>query len=402
MRTAKTPFNDKSQGVMIKNPGKDSGHARLQDSPKVLFGVTTGVVVKSFFDGMLSSLRTDGWTVSLLSTTEAKAQDFAAREGVAFIPIDTVRDPSPLADLRTLTDIVAALRSCRPDIAVWGTPKVGLIGVIASRICRIKSVYVPHGLRYQSESGLRRAVLKCLESASARLADSVVTVGHEVRSTMISDRIVGAQKIQVLGSGSANGVPEPTVIRDAREQLGVSEQSFVGAFVGRVTRDKGVSELLSAWARFHDINPDGVLLIAGMLEPDAQTGPLKRQLENAPGVRMLGHLEDLSTVYSAIDVLLLPSYREGLPTVVIEAGSYGVPCIVSNATGVSEPIVNGKTGLVVATGSVEDLYSSLDGLFQNRTRRTQMGLAAARHVRANFDRDLVQAHWREYLKSQLD
>ncbi len=383
---------------------RNSTHGREEvsvHSPSVIFGVTTGVVVRSFFDGLLSSLRAEGWTVSLLATSEARADEFAKSEGVDFLPIDTARDPSPLSDLKTLLLLVGILARRRPDIAVWGTPKIGLLGTLASRFCGVRCVYVPHGLRYQSESGAKKLILKGFESASARLANAVVTVGHEVRSAMIADRIASASKIRVLGSGSANGVPMPTKFQNAREHLGLRSGSFVVGFVGRVTRDKGVSELLRAWSKFRNDYPESTLLIAGMLEPDARSGLLNDQLKNTPGIRVLGHLDDLAYIYSAIDVLLLPSYREGLPTVVLEAGSYGVPCIVSDATGVSEPIVDGKTGLVVNAGSVEGILAALNKLARDCDLRIRMGNAAADHVRAHFDRDMVQSMWREFLRSEV-
>src|SRR5699024_4138566 len=112
----------------------DARYESVSKEPKILFGVTTGIVVRSFFDGLLASLREENWQVSLLTTTEAQARDFAREEGVDFYAIKTVRNPSPVADLKTLASLMTALRSIRPDIAVWGTPKIGLLGVIASRI----------------------------------------------------------------------------------------------------------------------------------------------------------------------------------------------------------------------------------------------------------------------------
>lgn len=363
----------------------------------VLFGVTTGIVVRSFFGGLLSHLADQGWRVILVSNNDRDARKFADEEGAEFREINSVRNPSPIDDLSTFLALRSIIGDEAPDVCVWGTPKVGLLGTLASRSYCVPTVYVPHGLRYQSAVGFARFALKSVESVACRLASRVYTVGHEVRQTAISDRLVPANRIQVIANGSANGVTPGLPFEGARQKFGLSEGQFVVGFVGRVTADKGVPELLKAWERYQQKDPTSVLIVVGMLEPDAKVGSLGEALGRGRNVVVLGHVDDLTAVYSAIDVLILPSYREGLPTVVLEAASFKVPSIVTDATGVSEPVIDEVTGLVVKVNDVDAIHTALTRYGSSKALCSELGYNAFEFVLERYDRELVHRGWQTAL-----
>lgn len=365
--------------------------------PRVLFGVTTGIVARSFFEGMFRYLRTAGWQVVLVSPGDHGAVEFARTEGARHRVVPAQRNPSPIQDARTVVRLMRTLLTERPHVAVWGTPKIGLLGTLAGRLSRTPSVYVIHGLRYESATGVRRQVLRFMEKMACMLAREVITVGNDVLAVAETAGILTPGKARVLGHGSANGYVASTPRHGARARLGIGETDFVVGFVGRVTADKGVSELLEAWDQFRPSAPKSTLVIAGLTEADADREPLRSALASSAGTVFLGHVDDLSYVYSTLDVLVLPTYREGLPTVVLEAASYGVPSIVTDATGASEPVVDGKTGRVVPVGDVNSLAEALAEMRHDAAWRRQLGKAAQTHVSQRFDRTLVHRNWCEYL-----
>lgn len=382
---------NRATGRVTDRPTDQATNSR----PRILFGVTTGIVVKSLLSGQLAMLREAGWDVVLVTTDEGEAREVAEREGATFLPIDASRNPSPTTDLRTLATLTRLLRRERPDVAVWGTPKLGLLGPLASRLTGTRSTYVLHGMRLETTTGLKRLVLATAERAAGRLAHDVVAVGHDLRGEAVRAGLFRPSHIRVLGAGSANGVPLRPRADGARARLGLPEGVPVVGFAGRVTGDKGIADLLAVWPAVHDAT-GAMLVLAGMKEPDALEGPLADALAATRGVVQLGYLADLQDLYSAIDVLTLPSYREGLPTVVIEAGSFGVPCVVSDATGVSEPVVDGETGLVVPVRDRAALLSALERLCGDADLRTRMGERAAEHVRATYSQQVVHEHWLRY------
>lgn len=374
-----------------------SKFTRTTQRPTILFGVTTGLVAKSFFTGQFDMLRQAGWDVVLVTTDEGEAKELAIAEGATFIPIHASRNPSLGTDLRTLKTLIRILHARRPTLAIWGTPKLGLLGPIASRFTGTRNIYVLHGLRLETAAGITRHVLTFCERLAATSANEVVAVGHDLRAEAIRLRIVAPHRIRVLGAGSANGVSFRPHRSGARDRMELPANRVIVAFVGRITRDKGLIELLSAWPKVH-AETGAALVIAGMREPDANQEPLRSLLAETPCVFELGHLKNLDDLYSAIDLLVLPSHREGYPTVVIEAAAYGVPAVVSNATGVRESIEAGKTGLHFNVGDVDGLTRALLTLVQDPTQRAHFGRAARERAR-DFERSIVHRQWREYFSS---
>lgn len=365
--------------------------------PKILFGVTTGLVVRSFFSGQFEMLSKAGWDVVLVTTEEGNARAFAQDAGARFVPIEASRSPRPGTDLNTLRTLVNTLRAEQPDLAVWGTPKIGLLGPVASRMTKTASIYVLHGLRLETTHGFTRFLLIWCERLAATAAHEVVAVGEDVRLEAIRRRLVAPRRIRVLGSGSANGVTFQPRRKGARQRLGLPDDRPVVAFVGRITRDKGLHELLPAWRDVHAAS-GALLVLAGMREDDAQIDPLRTLLANTPGTIEVGHLQDLGDLYSAIDLLVLPSHREGYPTVVIEAAAFGVPAIVSDATGVRESVDDGETGLHFSVGDVNGLRQALLTLVYDVELRGALGKTAADRAR-RFEQHVVHRQWREYFST---
>lgn len=361
--------------------------------PTILFGVTSGVSAKPFFHGLFLHLHLHGWDVHLTSTDEGDVTHFCLTEHARHHPIRAVRNPSLRTDVQSVFQLRRAVRDLSPALCVWGTPKLSFLGTFVCKTLGIPSIYVIHGLRYQGSVGYRRAILKALEILTIKMASEVVSVGTDILAQLLRDRVAQPGRVIVLGAGSANGAPDP--IDHTKHNGGVRF-----GFVGRITRDKGLVELLTAWKHVQARVPGGVLLLFGRREQDAQGGILDQLLSETSRVREMGHIDDTHDIYRQIDVLVLPSYREGLPTVVLEAAANGLPSIVSDVPGAREPVVHGETGLHVQVGSVQEIAAAIIAM-QNGDYRRTLGLRAKHYVQGRYNRKQVHQRWDEFFTHVL-
>lgn len=354
---------------------------------KVLFGTTDGVSVRSFFTGQFRFLVEQGWEVHLVCNDSASVGQFCNDEGAIFHPVSMTRSPSPSADLRSVFALIRLLRTVKPDVALWATPKAGLLGAVASRVANVPMTYSVNGLRLEGATGLLKSILWLSEWLAIRLAHRVTAVGRDLRSRMESLRLARPGTIEVLANGSANGVPEPGPNkRDLRKDLRIDPKEPVVAFVGRLTEDKGLAELCQCWSTLSEAFPTIHLLVAGRVEAqqDPRADDLAERLATLPRAHILGHLDDVQPVYNAADLLVLPSYREGLPTVVLEAAMWAVPAIVTNCTGGPESVGHGEGGIVVPMRDATALTEAVRELLTNPEHRRCLGRAAKARVQRDY------------------
>lgn len=378
--------------------GNEIRRNRLAPNRRVLFGVTSGVSAPPFFEGLFERLVDAGWDVSLVSSPDGNVKEFTNDAGASFIPIRTTRNPSPLSDLRSLVDLLWILVRRKPHVTVWGTPKVGLLGVLASRISGRTAIYVVHGLRYQGANGWKRRALMVAEAIACRSSQYVVAVGYDIVECLVSDHIAPRHRVRVLGDGSANGVSVPTNDRDT--SLRPDSVRFV--FIGRITKDKGVLDLLKAWPTVRKYVPTSELHIYGRREADMDDDTWGQALSHTQGVIEHGHIAHLRDAYQRAHVLVLPTYREGLPTVVLEAAVERVPAIVTDVPGAREPVVDGVTALIVPPRDPSTLAEAMINLAQNDVIRSKMGTAAREYVADKYSQNRVHDAWLDFFDSFVE
>uniref|UniRef100_UPI0040492E81 glycosyltransferase n=1 Tax=Georgenia sp. M64 TaxID=3120520 RepID=UPI0040492E81 len=367
-----------------------------RDRPRVLFGVTTGLSVRGFFTGQHAFLSECGWDVFLTCSRDGDPGEFSRQEGAEYLELTASRNPNPVGDARTLVQLIKHIRRVKPDVAVWGTPKVGMLGAIASTVTRTPSIYVVHGLRLETaRKGLPQATLRFAERLACSRATTVVAVGNQLRERLIDLEIAPAQKISVLQNGSANGIQT-----DAAKVLRHTDKGFgVVGYVGRVTPDKGLWDLLHAWPQVRCRHPLAQLWVIGATESDAESIRLAVALESEDGISLLGHNTSMNELYGELDILVLPSHREGLPNVVLEAAVAGVPAIATDATGAGESIISGRTGLIVGMRRPRELANAIDSLLSDTELRLRMGTKAREYVLNTYAQKPLWSSWERLIRS---
>jgi lipopolysaccharide/colanic/teichoic acid biosynthesis glycosyltransferase/glycosyltransferase involved in cell wall biosynthesis len=320
---------------------------------------------------------------------------------IRWLRVSISRNIDPWRDLVALTQLISLFRSTRPHLIDFGTPKAGLLGMLGGTITGVPCrCYTLRGLRLETMRGWKRQILRLTEWLACKCADRVICVSPSLRTQAVQMGIVKAEKTVVLGSGSSRGVEmdrfAPTVrnlslAAQLRTSLCLPGSAPIIGFVGRFTRDKGIVELLDSYDELRTKIVGLRLLMVGDFEDgDLPPADVRARIERDPSVVRTGFVTDTAPYYHLMDVLALPTYREGFPGVPLEAAAAGKPTVTTNATGAVDSVVDGVTGFVVPVGDASALAESIHLLLQDRDLRGRMGRAAQERVRRDFRQEVIR------------
>ncbi|MCE4027331.1 glycosyltransferase family 4 protein [Microbacterium sp. Au-Mic1] len=354
-----------------------------------------------FYRGYLSYLRERGWHVTIISRDTGKLTALGEAEGVDIVDVDMVRDPSPIRDLRSLLQLTRAIRRVRPDVLVFSTPKASLLASVAGWLLRVPvRIYHILGLRYETESGMRRRVFRALEKTAAGLATETLAVSHSLAELVRAERLTS--RVVVLGEGSPFGTDLrrfsreatdiPTMDAETADFLAGQGDAFRLLFVGRITADKGVGDLLDALALVAERGIEVATVIVGPGEDDG----LERRIDEFVvdhGVHRVGAVSDPRVYMRAVDILCLPTLREGFGQVIVEAAGLEVPTITTEATGARDVVLDGETGLIVPVQDGVALAAAIERAAGQREQVRAWGQAARARAEEYYSTDRV---WRQY------
>jgi glycosyltransferase involved in cell wall biosynthesis len=361
--------------------------------------VTTAPRALRFLSGQGEFMRRAGFRIQAVSSPGPELGAFGHEEGVAVHAVEITRRITPLQDLRALWRLWGLLRRIRPVIVDGHTPKAALLAMIAGWLARTPvRVYHLRGLPLLTASGMRRRILRWTEWTSCRLAHRIIAVSHSMRSIAIREGLCDGDRIKVLLGGSGQGVdatgrfrpPGEEVRRAVRADFGIPPGALVIGFVGRLVRDKGIRELASAWHRLRERRPDLHLLAVGPPEAeDAVPEDVMASLRSDPRVHLTGWTPDPSRLYAAMDVVALPTYREGFPNVPLEAAAMSLPVVATSIPGCVDAVLDGVTGLLVPPRDTGALADALERFLASASLRAEHGAAGRRRVLAEFRREAI-------------
>lgn len=376
--------------------------------PKLVH-ITTVPESLGFVAGQVDYLLNLGYEVAVVSSPGRLLNEFAVKHGVPAVAVKMNRAITPLEDVDAVARVVDFLLDFEPDIVHSHTPKGGLIGMVAARAALVPvRVYHMRGLLVGTARGMRRALFTNAERTSCTLAHAVVCQSPSLRDFAVSRRIVSRRKAHVFGHGS-NGVdamgrfnPDLVSGLDVRRELRIDREAPVIGYVGRIVRDKGVPELVEAWRALSKTHPDAHMIVVGPFEErDAVPDRVEETLREDPRVHLVGFVRDLARYYEAMDVLALPSHREGFPNVPLEAAAMGVPTVTTDAVGCVDAVEDGITGLVVPVGDAARLADALRAYLEFPTMRREHGVAARARVLRSFQPESVYAASHELYQTLL-
>lgn len=304
------------------------------------------------------------------------------------IPVKRLLDP--LGAMASAVTIARHARRIRPQAIIYGSPSAAVVGALGGRLFIRHRLFVVHGLREETLMGARRAVMTTARRLSDRLSTQVIYVSQSLRRR--AEQIDGRpSRHGRVAPGGFVGAALPNHLSSLRR---TSDATTIG-FVGRLARDKGVAELVGAIDRIRALHSPVRLLLVGDLDPTDPPDPeTLRRIAADPDIEVAGHVGDVRPYLRRMDLFCLPSYREGLPTVVLEAMAEMVPVIGSDATGVSE-LVSDETGWPCETGSVTSLTDALMAAMDHPGEADRRALTARTLLEARYAVDPVMAWWQE-------
>jgi glycosyltransferase involved in cell wall biosynthesis len=363
--------------------------------PRIVYIATASDFPKVLLGGQFAFMRSRGMDVVVVASPGPALTALESQEQVRTVGIPVEREIRPAKDLVSAFRLYRLLRELAPDIVNAGTPKAAMLGLLAARFARVSvRIYTLHGLRLETTRGLKRWVLKAAERLTSGCAQQVICVSQSLESEYLGQRLAAPGKTTVLGDGSANGVSLERFSRAAiggdrgralRLQLGIGMTDFVIGYLGRFTRDKGIVDLYEAFARIAADGANVRLLLVGRFEDgDPLPEEYVERIRRHPKIVTVDFVSDPAPYYGVIDLLALPSFREGFPTIVIEAAAAGVPSVGYRVTGLVDAIVDGHTGTLVAVGAREALAAVLRRYLEDEHLRRQHGEAALARARSLF------------------
>lgn len=368
--------------------------------PKIVHVITVPQFL-GFFQGQFAFMRERGFDVHVVSSPGELLQEVSEREGIYVHPLPISRTISPVLDFNGLWKLHKLFRHLKPDIVHGHTPKGGLLSVMAARWARVPIVlYTLHGLRFVTETGWRRNLVKWSYYLIFKLSHQVYSVSRSLKDNIIKVGLCPESKVKVLAQGSANGVDaikkfNPAILpincrTEIRKCYNIPQDALVIAYVGRIVKDKGIVELCEAWHYLRSRFQDLYLLIVGSAEPqDPVPASVLAQLQGDYRVRFAGYVRNMPPLYAAMDILILPSYREGFPNTPLEAAAMEVPVVATSVDGCVDAVDDGITGLLVPPRNSAALAASIQQLIIHPEKRKMMGKAARLRVLKKFNPEVI-------------
>ena len=373
---------------------------------KIIRTSTVATSLNTFCRGTLRDL-SRLYDVVAVSTPDHELQEIAQREGIRVIGVPMSRPIAPLRDLVSLWRLIRVFRRERPTMVHSITPKAGLLSMIAAWICRVPvRLHTFTGLVFPTATGLKKSILILTDRITCACATHIVPEGEGVKADLINYNIT-RKPLQVLGYGNIRGIDlnhyrrSPEVMEKALTLRKPNRFTFV--FIGRVVRDKGIDELVEAFSLLHSEHPQTRLILVGRAEDnlDPVSPNTRSAIASHPAIEAVGSQSDVRPWLAASDALVFPSYREGFPNVVIEAGALDLPSIVTDINGSREIIVHGQNGIIVPPRNAQALLQAMTHFVQNPQATQAMALKARQMIASRFEKSFVQKCLFDYYKQIL-
>ena len=371
---------------------------------KIIRAATIGMSLNIFCRGLLSELKDEGYEVIALSSPDGDLAELGRREKVRTIGVSMERHVSPLKDLISLIRLIRVMRKERPVMVHSMTPKAGLLCMMAAWIAHVPiRVHTFTGLVWPTQTGLSRKILMLTDRITCFCATHIIPEGEGVKHDLSS--CITDKPMRVLGYGNVRGVDLNYWKRSGgtRTEGWLSErrekkEPFTFVFVGRIVRDKGINELVNAFFRLNKNYPDTRLLLVGPAEDDLDPVLPETQMaiEKEESIISVGSQKDVRPYYEASDALVFPSYREGFPNVVLEAGAMELPCIVTDINGSREIIEEGVNGVIVPPRDESALYEAMEDMVTHPEKVSKMSAKSRPMIAARYEQSFVRMNLKHF------
>ncbi len=329
------------------------------------------------------------------------------KEGIKVVPVEMTRKITPFQDLKALYKLYKIFKKEKPDIVHSHTPKAGTLSMIAARLAGVPHrLHTIAGLPLLEATGAKRKLLDIVEKLTYSCATMIYPNSYGLKDIVLQNKYTKLNKLKVIGKGSSNGIDtsyfNPQKYskennQNLRKQLKIDESDLLFIYVGRFVKDKGMNELIHAFKKIAEQYQNVKLLLVGVHENDLD--PLLKEtdheIETNPNIVSVGWQDDVRPFFAIADVLTFPSYREGFPNVVMQAGAMGLPSIVTDINGCNEIIDHSVNGIIIPPKDQKLLYDNMKLLIEDKTLLSKLSENSRSVITKRYERNFI---WDELLK----
>ena len=349
---------------------------------KLIRVTTVPLALRTLLAGQLKFMKQNGWEVIMISADGKERQAVIENEGCRHEIVPMTRAITPFKDIVSLIRLYRILRKEKPQIVHSHTPKAGLLAMIAGRMAKVPvCIHTIAGLRFMTTSGFKKKLLISMEKLTCRMAHHVWVNSFSLKEYIQQNRLCNNSKLEVIGNGSTNGIDlqrfnsavlKSEVIQDIKDKIKYDSSLFYFLFVGRLVRDKGINELAEAFVKINAQYPSTRLLLVGALENELD--PIDQHTQDVllshPAIIRTGWDNRIEYYFDLANVFVFPSYREGFPNVLLQAGAMGCPVICSSIPGNVDVVTDRVTGLLFPAADSKSLYEKMNEAY---LETSQMG-----------------------------
>jgi len=378
---------------------------------KVLHVVNVSFVLPYYLGDQITYMSERGILLSIACSPSAHFSEFTREYKIDSLELQVKREFNVWADIVAIVKLFRYIKNKKIDIVIGHTPKGALLAMLASSLALTpKRIYFRHGLMFETSNGIKRKLLVFIEKITARLATDVVCVSKSVMLRSEELKLSSPFKHHLLNKGTCNGIDfiklyNPAVISVFEKQIlkkkyEIPDNTTVIGYAGRLVKDKGIPELLDAWSMLIQKYKNCMLLLVGPFEErDAIDEEYKKMILNHESIRHTGLIKKPQQFYAIMDIFILPSRREGFPTVVLEASAMCLPVITTRSTGCIDSIIENKTG-IFADISSDSILDSIIYYLENPGKRIEHGICGREFVTTNFNQQIVWDEIQKIFKSK--
>ena len=367
--------------------------------PKLFRVTTVPESLKILLKGQHKFMSINGFELIGVSSAGSTLYEVSKEEEIRVIEIEMSRKITPINDFFSVYHLYKVIKKEKPIIVHSHTPKAGIVSMLAAKLANVPiRLHTVAGLPLMEATGMKRKVLNFVEKVTYACATKVYPNSKGLYEFIVNQKLGSSVKMKVIANGSSNGI-DTTYFdseriseeqkRELQTKLNIQKTDFVFVFVGRLVGDKGINELIAAFSKIKNCNVK--LLLVGGLEPDLD--PLFKhtinEIETNSNIISVGFQRDVRPYFAISNCLVFPSYREGFPNVVMQAGSMGLPSIVSNINGCNEIIEEGINGTIIPSKDIESLFSSMQKIINDDVWRNQLASNARDKIVYRFEQQLV-------------
>jgi glycosyltransferase involved in cell wall biosynthesis len=369
---------------------------------KIIRTATVAMSLNYLLKGQLSFLN-EHYEVIAVSGEDDHLQEVRERENVRTENVKIQRTISLLKDLKSLWVLYFLFRKEKPQIVHSITPKAGLLSMLAAKMTGVPiRIHTFTGLIFPEKRGFLQQILILMDCLICFCATDIFPEGEGVKRDLIKYKIT-SKPLKIIANGNVNGIDtayfsEDQVLLSEREvlkkELGIDSNDFVFIFVGRLVGDKGINELVSVFKEVTSQNKNVKLVLVGPLESelDRLNSQTLKEIENNDAILSVGFKKDVRTYFAISDVLVFPSYREGFPNVVLQAGAMGLPAIVTNINGSNEIIKAGINGLIIEAKDKVALQQAMQELMKDKRLYETLKFNARELITSRYEQKMVWEH----------